>query len=343
MKSRAFILNLYCIVVVLNTTGKKDLAVSANQFVPDAEKKVQNQFALRRVQGLREKKLFNHASNVTASNIDPQIIGGLHAPIGFFTHQVALFRPLEDGSFRFRCGGSLIAKNVILGAAQCVYNSSTGLYFGDEYIAQWHANLNQYYLFQEHSNMEVQKICDVIVHPKFIYGDVREYFDFALYKLCEDSDLAANGTIIPIKVNKEETIPSDNEVLTATGWGSVDPIDYIPSDELMMVNVNYINNTKCTTPPFLYSIDNITDDMMCAGALVGGGRDTCGGDGGGPLIIQGNQYNNHLLVGITSWAFDNSCALPNYPGVYSRVSYVIDWILENGCSFVAGECDIQTN
>jgi secreted trypsin-like serine protease len=217
------------------------------------------------------------------------------------------------------------------------------VYFGDDYVKQFSANLNQYYRLEENSNLEVHRICQVIVHPNFVYTQVSEYFDFVLYKLCEDSELAKNGTIVPIQLNRDNDLPTDHEVLTVTGWGDTNPNESSPSNELMMVNVNYINNTECTTPPYLYSKDDITDDMMCAGALVGGGRDACGGDGGGPLIIQGSKFDNHLLVGIVSWGFDNTCALPEYPGVYSRVSHVIDWILENGCSFIDGECDIQTN
>ncbi len=289
---------------------------------------------------MEETGLFNQVDKVTASKIDEQVIGGLHAPIGFFTHQVSFMAPSAsgDGSYRHRCGGSLIAKNVILGSADCAYNN-TGFYMGDEIIAKYYAELNKYFLFQENKNMEMHKICEIIVHPKFDWNTYD--FSFALYKLCEDSELAANGTIIPIKLNKDENLPTEHEVLTATGWGSTRSDVRSPSDELMMVNVNYINNTECTTEPFNYTVGEITDSMMCAGALVGGGRDTCGGDGGGPIIVQGNKWNNHLLVGITSWGY--GCALPEYPGVYSRVSYVIDWILEKGCSLVQGDCDIKTN
>jgi secreted trypsin-like serine protease len=51
--------------------------------------------------------------------------------------------------------------------------------------------------------------------------------------------------------------------------------------------------------------------------------------------------SNHLLVGIS--IAEEGCALPHYPEVYARVSYAIDWILETGCSWVDGECDIQIN
>lgn len=37
-------------------------------------------------------------------------------------------------------------------------------------------------------------------------------------------------------------------------------------------------------------------------------------------------YNN-TLIGITSWG--NQCALPQFPGIYTNVSYYSDWIQNN--------------
>ena len=52
-------------------------------------------------------------------------------------------------------------------------------------------------------------------------------------------------------------------------------------------------------------------NMICA-AVSGGGKDACQGDSGGPLVV------DEKLVGIVSWGL--SCALADYPGVYSNVA-----------------------
>ena len=65
--------------------------------------------------------------------------------------------------------------------------------------------------------------------------------------------------------------------------------------------------------------------MICAGYRGLGGKDSCTGDSGGPLIC--NHGNKAVLVGVVSWG--RRCAEPNHPGVYSRVTHVLDWIKSN--------------
>jgi secreted trypsin-like serine protease len=64
--------------------------------------------------------------------------------------------------------------------------------------------------------------------------------------------------------------------------------------------------------------------MFLAGGLNASGKiiDTCQGDSGGPLfcIIDKQVF----VLGITSWGY--GCAMPNYPGVYAKVSAAIPWI-----------------
>jgi secreted trypsin-like serine protease len=261
------------------------------------------------------------------------IIGGLGAPKGFFSHQVSFV----DGDGDHYCGGSLIANNVVLGAAHCVYDGDT--YIGKRVMKNHRVHVNKYYQFSDNHKMEVLKICAISVHEDYNWKNYD--YDFVLYKLCRGSYLAKKGKVVPIKINRKKRLPTYQQVLTATGWGYTSNSPVSKPDELQMVNVNYIDTVSCTTSPFKYSKNDITKSMMCAGALAGGGRDSCKADSGGPLVIQGNKKKNHLLVGVVSWG--EGCADPDYPGVYGRVSYVIDWIEDKACSWIKGSCTIKTN
>ncbi len=83
----------------------------------------------------------------------------------------------------------------------------------------------------------------------------------------------------------------------------------------MVVNTN---NTECTTKPFNCADGIIKDLMMCVGALVGEGRDSCSGDGCGPLIVQGNQRNKSFAC----WNYFYGRRMCT---TTARVSYIIDW------------------
>ena len=52
------------------------------------------------------------------------------------------------------------------------------------------------------------------------------------------------------------------------------------------------------------------------------GIDTCQGDSGGPLVV--TTDTGPVLAGVTS--VGNECALPNFPGIYTRATSFLPWI-----------------
>jgi hypothetical protein len=59
------------------------------------------------------------------------------------------------------------------------------------------------------------------------------------------------------------------------------------------------------------------------------------GDSGGPLILKGDSYDEDRLVGIVSWG--RECAREGVPGVYARMSFFYDWIIETVCDNYADD------
>lgn len=89
---------------------------------------------------------------------------------------------------------------------------------------------------------------------------------------------------------------------------------------LRAVRVPIVNQEVCKKQ-YTNFVYEVTNRMICAG-LEKGGKDACQGDSGGPLV----EFETGVprLIGVVSWGRD--CALPNYSGVYARVTAVRDWI-----------------
>ena len=90
-------------------------------------------------------------------------------------------------------------------------------------------------------------------------------------------------------------------------------------DVLQKVAVPIVADDECRAA---YGEGDILDSMICAG-VEAGGVDSCQGDSGGPMVCDGGSY----LCGIVSWGY--GCARPGIPGVYTEVSYFVDWVQAN--------------
>nr|CAH7731243.1 unnamed protein product [Callosobruchus chinensis] len=72
----------------------------------------------------------------------------------------------------------------------------------------------------------------------------------------------------------------------------------------------------------------IQDSQICAGGYAG--RDSCGGDSGGPMNYVGMVDGSPRFVqyGIVSYG-PRQCGTVEKPGIYTRVAYHLEWILDN--------------
>ena len=230
------------------------------------------------------------------------------------------FVSLEGAYGTIYCGGALIAPNVVLTAGHCVGSAS-------------HVSVGRYSKYQRNSKLERFTVEDEVLHSDYGDDSYYEMFDFALLRI------SGVATTQPVQLNRNEAIPVTGQSLTVMGFGMTDPNRNRGPAELREASVNYITNEVCRTandPNSGYGPyrNLITDEMMCASAP---GRDACQGDSGGPLIIQGNGAEQDVLVGVVSWGF--GCASPEYPGVYGRVSHVIEWIEDTVCDMTDGVVD----
>lgn len=73
---------------------------------------------------------------------------------------------------------------------------------------------------------------------------------------------------------------------------------------------------------------SIAGSQICAGGVKG--KDSCQGDSGGPLMYRDIQtyQENWICIGVVSYGLEK-CGIEHIPGVYTRVTEYISWILEN--------------
>ena len=101
-----------------------------------------------------------------------------------------------------------------------------------------------------------------------------------------------------------------------TGWGKLKYNGKVP-DVLQEVTVTTMTNQQCRGK---HGHSRITDNMICARGV---GRDSCQGDSGGPLAVQADG-RHYSVIGVVSWG--EGCAKPGYPGVYTRLTSLLDWL-----------------
>ncbi|KAL1117512.1 hypothetical protein AAG570_003831, partial [Ranatra chinensis] len=223
------------------------------------------------------------------------------------------YGPQEDKAWL--CGGTLISDRYVLSAAHC-----SSSYSGD---ARW-ARLGE---LDHTSDADQARPEDFEISARYDHPDYKPpavYNDISLYKL--DRGVVFSDYIKPACLHPYKELPGSKAVVT--GWGRTSFVG-ATSDHLLEVEIPIVEGEHCK---MLMGVKNSTkvpngidtDTMVCAGDLAGG-KDTCTGDSGGPLIFEDlNADCLKFLIGVTSYG--RQCALPNSPGVYTRVSHYIAWI-----------------
>jgi secreted trypsin-like serine protease len=204
------------------------------------------------------------------------------------------------------CGGTLISPTKVVTAAHCLYDEST---------------------LQRVDRPDLK----VIVGRTDLTGDAGEEVPVASTWVDPDYDMSTNmwdvavltlavpqdpHRVLPM-VARGATAPyTAGTTATVFGWGDLTGNGSYPST-LHRVQLPMIADATCAAD-YHSGPDGTFDSraMVCAGRQTLGGRDACQGDSGGPLVVAGQ------LVGIVSWG--TGCAEPGHPGVYTRLSAMVD-------------------
>ncbi|XP_047359129.1 uncharacterized protein LOC124952785 isoform X3 [Vespa velutina] len=253
-----------------------------------------------------------YTKGVNARIKTPAYIDG-DSEFGEYPWQVAILKKDSTESV-YVCGGTLISPRHIITAAHCVKT-----YAGRDLrarLGEWDVNHDvEFYPYIE------RDIVSVYVHPEFYAGTL--YNDIAILKLDHPIDFDKNPHITPACLpNKRDDF--NGARCWTTGWGKDAFGEFGKYQNILKeVDVPIINNQVCESQmrrTRLGTSFNLHPGFICAGGEEG--KDACKGDGGGPMVCERN--GQWQLAGVVSWGI--GCGQAGVPGVYSRVSFYLDWI-----------------
>lgn len=243
------------------------------------------------------------------------IVGGKKAEPKEFPHMAAVGYNNGD-SIIFSCGGSLISEKFVLTAAHCFFSIEWG---AASWVRVGDLNLDR---TDDRAEPQQVRIIKRIRHPE--YQRPPQYHDIGLLEL--ESAVTFGAWVRPICLPYSSPDTGNERVATAAGWGKVDWDDEVGSSDMLKVTIQLVDNTRCNR--------SIRDDRVAPRGIIDNwqicagepGKDTCQGDSGGPLVILNQDYKcMYSIVGITS--FGGHCG-SIIPGVYTRVSNYIPWIVK---------------
>ncbi|GAU91933.1 hypothetical protein RvY_04091 [Ramazzottius varieornatus] len=239
-----------------------------------------------------------------------RIVGGAAAQFAQFPFQAMVVIKGQE-----RCGGALLDHQWVVTAGHCVAPASVTAHDIIVRLGVWDRTRTNDIL-----PVEERRITKFVLHP--LYGSQRSFsHDVSLLRL--DAPVAYAPHIQPVCL-PEPTDNFEGKLATITGWGRLQFREERPSI-LQFADIPLIDNQRCEamfdtqkTP------ERIMPQMICGTTEEGVSKDACQGDSGGPLtIVKDGLY---VLAGVVSWGY--GCALPGYPGVYTRLSLFTGWLLD---------------
>ncbi|OMJ13216.1 Plasma kallikrein [Smittium culicis] len=264
------------------------------------------------------------SENKNSTRPDFRIINGAEASLSQFPFTVFIYFDLNDSAAV--CGGTLIAPNVVITAAHCLYD-------GVLPISKYNIYVSAGSVYNIVTNDNMYSVSRSIPHPSYSARTAANDIGILI--------LSKSTTVSPSDFAKIYDLPISNDFTTAAaGWGKTSNIkNDTVSDVLMTVPLVLSSSSNCKKFNPRYT----NNDGMVICTENKNSQDTCYGDSGGPFVYTG--VSPYPLLGVTS--FGNSpaaaaaiasdpnsdakpsCADNDGYGYYTHVYYYIDWIVSS--------------
>ncbi len=237
----------------------------------------------------------------------PKIVGGEDAPPYLYPWLVTLTDRHRIDPF---CAGFIISSNIILTAAHCLNDRYANQV---EILSKIH-DLRQF----KGDSHEIDKW---LVHPEYRINDSMHLNDIALIKIKNSFAKELYPCCLPAA--QSNIYPRAKTEAVVSGWGKVlakpDNRNSPVLQHVVMPIVDH-KNVKCRQ-----SIAD-TNRQICAG-YDNLSIDACSGDSGAPLLVVEHDDTQGYFVaaGIVSYG-NRQCDSSISSGVYTRISYYLEWI-----------------
>ncbi|XP_049547165.1 uncharacterized protein LOC125958086 [Anopheles darlingi] len=241
-----------------------------------------------------------------------------------YIYMWAVFLKIQEAPSRnaSRCTGTLINKWYVLTAAHCVHKlrlqrgySSIKMYLGLYDLEQLKTCL-------EDGPCVERSAVKIITHPQYNPHTVLN--DIALIRMnqaVEETDFI-QPICLPLNHTYDERLQPQ---VISYGWG-ITKID----GSLELSNVKRVVGLDAVAPNVcarelrgVIRSGSLEPTQLCTKGV--GDEDVCSGDSGAPMM----EWNNELcyVVGVVSYG--PKCGTAAAPGISTRISEYIDWILNN--------------
>ncbi|KAK5649791.1 hypothetical protein RI129_000820 [Pyrocoelia pectoralis] len=271
-------------------------------------------------------KLIPNRSVCGLENNGNRIYGGEQATLEEFPWMALLgYIRNHSNEISFRCGGSVINNRYVLTAAHCIrVKPALGISLHLVRLGEWNLTSDEdCYMFDECTDPIIDlQIEKQIPHP--LYSARTSENDIGLLRLKKNFKYSDYIQPICLPFNRGHR-RFTNKRLVVSGWGATEK--GATSDVKLKLEVPIISQDECQRK--LGQRGKITQNQICAGGEEG--KDACQGDSGGPLMssweLTNMTYTQWYLEGIVSWG--SKCGVIGMPGIYTRVSEYLIWILDN--------------